>query len=208
VVSPPPDPIPGPAGNAYDKYASPRRLEQLLLRRFLATLDAALPARPPRRVLEVGMGEGVVAERVRARYPGAAVAGIDLAGERLGAPWRARGLAGVAADAGRLPFPPDTFDLVLAIEVLEHLRGPEAALGEVARVGRHAVILSVPCEPLWRLGNLVMGRYRSHAGNTPGHVQHWSAGAFRRLVARHLTVDAVRRPLPWTLLGARVPAPG
>ncbi len=77
-------------------------------------------------------------------------------------------------------------------------------VAEVARVGTGAVVLSVPWEPVWRLGNLVRGRYVSDLGDTPGHIQHFGRGAFRRLVGRHLEVRAVRRPFPWTFVGAEV----
>ncbi|HMQ28482.1 MAG TPA: methyltransferase domain-containing protein, partial [Acidimicrobiales bacterium] len=96
------------------------------------------------------------------------------------------------------------FDLVLALEVLEHVPEPEAVLSEIARVGRGAVVLSVPWEPVWRLGNLARGRYVRDLGNTPGHIQHFGRGGFRRLVARHLDVREVRRPVPWTFVRADV----
>ena len=47
-------------------------------------------------------------------------------------------------DATTLPFPDDSFDLVLAIEVLEHVPGPEAALSELARVCSGTFVASVP----------------------------------------------------------------
>ncbi len=40
----------------------------------------------------------------------------------------------VFGDAGALPFPDDSVDAVLLLEVLEHLPDPRAALGEIARV--------------------------------------------------------------------------
>jgi 2-polyprenyl-3-methyl-5-hydroxy-6-metoxy-1,4-benzoquinol methylase len=92
---------------------------------------------------------------------------------------------------------------VLAIEVLEHVDDPPAALAEIARVARGDVVLSVPREPLWRLLNMTRGRYLGRLGNTPGHIQHWSSASFERLVSRHLEVTGTWRPLPWTLLRAR-----
>ncbi|MDP1719367.1 MAG: methyltransferase domain-containing protein [bacterium] len=52
----------------------------------------------------------------------------------------------VVADIRKLPFPDDSFDLVTAFEVLEHLpfADLELALGELKRVSRGRVIISLP----------------------------------------------------------------
>lgn len=193
----------GPAGNSYDKYAAEHPLERRLVGRFLRTLDDLLPARPPRRVLEVGMGEGEITARVRARYPDATVVGIDLFDPSLAEHWRARGHVAAFADVARLPFPDATFDLVLGIEVLEHVTDPVQALDEVRRVGTDRFLLSVPREPIWRVANMARGRYLRDLGNTPGHVNHWSTRSFRGLVDGFFEVEDTRTPLPWTVVSAR-----
>lgn len=192
-----------PTGNAYDKYGTSNPVERRVMQQFLACLDATLPSATPRRVLEVGTGEGEILGRLRARWPDAALTALDLPEPRLAAHWRDRGLTGLFGSADALPFPDASADLVVAVEVLEHVPDPDAALAEIARVAAGDVVLSVPREPLWRLLNLARGRYVGAFGNTPGHVQHWSTAAFTRLVARHLDVVEVRRPLPWTVVRAR-----
>ncbi len=199
------EPVPAPdvpTGNTYDKYSSSNPIEQRLMDGFFTALDASLPDGRPRRVLEVGVGEGEIARRIGTRWPGVPVAGVDLVDEELTATWRERGVVGSFADITRLPFPPRTFDLVLAIEVLEHVPDPEHAVAELARVASGHVVLSVPREPVWRIANMARGKYIGALGNTPGHIQHWSARRFAALVAQHLQVDAVRRPLPWTMVAA------
>src|SRR3546814_4517320 len=102
--------------------------------------------------------------------------------------WRQRGCMGAFADVMCLPFPDDSFDLVLGIEVLEHVPVPDRALSEIRRVGRESFVLSVPREPIWRMANVARGRYLRDLGNTPGHVNHWSARWFRNLVDAYLDV--------------------
>jgi SAM-dependent methyltransferase len=194
-----------PTGNTYDKYASKNPVERRLMAGFFACLDELLPAGTPAAVLEVGMGEGEVSARIRARYPEARVVGIDLPDDELAGAWQGRGLHGAFADIARLPFEDGMFDLVLAIEVLEHVPDPAAALRELGRVARRPadLVLSVPREPIWRVANMARGKYLRDLGNTPGHIQHWSRRSFARLVGGHFDPVAVRSPFPWTMVAAR-----
>lgn len=192
-----------PTGNTYDKYASTNPLERKMMAGFLAALDGMLEGLAPTRILEIGVGEGEVMARVRSRFPGVPVVGLDLPDENLADRWHEAGLPCCFGDATRLPFPDDAFDLVLAIEVLEHIPGPEAALAELARVARGHLVASVPFEPIWRVGNLARRRYVKDWGNTPGHVNHWTRWAFRRFVAARFEVERLKTPLPWTMVRAR-----
>jgi SAM-dependent methyltransferase len=156
----------------------------------------------PARILEIGVGEGIVTQRVIERFPDAAVLGLDLPDDELAGDWAERGLSCVFGDATTLPFPNDSFDLVLAIEVFEHLPDPEGALHELARVCAGQLIASVPFEPIWRVGNMARGRYLRQLGNTPGHINHWTNRGFAGLVATQFDVAATANPMPWTMVRA------
>lgn len=193
----------GPTGNLYDKYGTHNPIEFRLMSGFFRALDRLLPDVPPSTVLEVGMGEGEVSARLRSRYRRASIVGVDLPDSERVADWRDRHLVGLFADIGDLPFPSEMFDLVLAIEVLEHVPDPAKALAELARVGRGHFVLSVPREPVWRLANMARGKYLRSLGNTPGHIQHWSRRGFTGLVGSRFEITDVRAPFPWTVVSAR-----
>lgn len=193
-----------PVGNHYDKYGSSNRIERWMMDGFLGTLDGMLDGLQPRRVLEVGVGEGEILQRVADRFPAAELQGIDLPDDRLADEWQRRGITAEFGDATALRFADGEFDLVLAIEVLEHIPQPERALREIARVCSGAVVLSVPFEPVWRLGNMARGRYLREWGNTPGHVNHWTRWSFAKAVGAHLEVERVASPVPWTMVRGRV----
>lgn len=193
-----------PAGNTYDKYASSNPVERRLMAGFFAALDASLPRTSPPRILEVGVGEGEVTARLAERWPDATFCGLDLPDPELAAHWDGKGFAPLFGDITTLPFPDATFDLVLAIEVLEHVPFPELALAELARVARRDLVVSVPREPIWCAANLARGKYLRDLGNTPGHINHWGKKAFAELVGRRFTVRAVRSPFPWTMVAASV----
>ncbi len=89
------------------------------------------------RVLDLGCGTGAMAAGLLRRYPGVAVTGVDLSESQLQvAARRPERLVLCRADGTALPFPHDTFDVVHASWLLEHVASPVAVLREVRRVLR------------------------------------------------------------------------
>ena len=104
-----------------------------------------------------------------------------------------------------LPFEDDSFDLVLCLEVLEHIPDPRPALAEMARVSSSDLILSVPHEPWFRLGSLARGKYVSGFGNHPEHVNHWNPRSFREFLSGSVEPVEVTTSLPWVIARCRAP---
>jgi 2-polyprenyl-3-methyl-5-hydroxy-6-metoxy-1,4-benzoquinol methylase len=191
-------------GNAYDKFGTRNPIARVLVRGFMASLDALVARTGAQEVHEVGCGEGNLAARLRAK--GLVVRGSDFseiiiteALHRHGAagiPFAVKSIYDLTPDADAAP-------LVVCCEVLEHLDDPERALAKLTTIVRDWCILSVPREPLWSLMNLARGKYLSDWGDTPGHVQHWGSRSFLALVERHFEVVIVRRPVPWTMVLCR-----
>jgi 2-polyprenyl-3-methyl-5-hydroxy-6-metoxy-1,4-benzoquinol methylase len=195
-----------PTGNTFDKYGSTNPVVRRLMAGFHATLDELWARAAPESILDVGCGEGVLTFEWAERLGDGRVVGIDLDDPKLRTEWARRGRPNLefrAEDATSLPFADDEFDMACAIEVLEHVPEPEATLAEMARVARRHLLVSVPREPLWRALNMTRGAYLRRLGNTPGHVNHWSRGAFVRLLSRYGTVEEARSPFPWTMLLVR-----
>jgi SAM-dependent methyltransferase len=88
----------------------------------------------PRRILEVGCGEGELAERM-SRELGAAVVAIDQS-ERMVELTRARGVEAHVGDVQDLQFADRSFDCAVAAWVLFHPADLDRALSELARVLR------------------------------------------------------------------------
>jgi ubiquinone/menaquinone biosynthesis C-methylase UbiE len=196
-----------PTGNTFDKYGSRNPVVRRLMGGFERSLDELFARAGPGSVLDVGCGEGVLTARWAQRLGSGRVLGIDLKDPKLEAEWETRrreNLEFRAMPSETLPFEADEFDLVAAIEVLEHVSDPERTLAEMTRVAGAHLLVSVPHEPLWRALNVARGAYLSERGNTPGHVNHWSKRAFVRLLGRYGEVVEARSPFPWTMLLVQV----
>jgi 2-polyprenyl-3-methyl-5-hydroxy-6-metoxy-1,4-benzoquinol methylase len=196
-----------PQGNYYDKYGARNPVVRLLMSGFLAAFDALVAESGVRDVHEIGCGEGELTRRLAHR--GYRIRGCDIGAEVI---VKARDLS--RRDGVEIPFEvrdihaldpaQDAAPLIVCCEVFEHLDNPNAALDCVAGLARPWLLVSVPREPIWRILNMARGKYLSSLGNTPGHVQHWSALAFRAFLGRRFEVVDMRTPLPWTLALCRV----
>lgn len=83
-------------------------------------------------VLDLGAGAGIVAA-MNFRGVAKRVCGVDLDPRVVANPWLDEGKV---ADAGGIPYPDESFDVVFADNVIEHLAEPEAVFAEVRRVLR------------------------------------------------------------------------
>ncbi len=183
-----------------EKYATRNPVERWLIRNFFDELENLLgPSEGS--ILDVGAGEG---DAYRFLSPAIARKGVTALEVDATCFPRMRRIAPavtpVQGDVYALPFQDAAFDTVMCLEVFEHLTDPGRALQELLRVSRRGVVLSVPWEPVWRLGNLVATRYIWDLGNTPGHIQHWTHRGFVEWVGQHARVLAVRCPVPWTMV--------
>lgn len=206
---------PWPAGPGlstnFRKHTSRNPLQRYFIERFhtvvarqIATVLAADPDCPtPARVVDVGCGEGFTIEYLRARLPDLEFTGVDSDPDALTiATLRVGGAQFGQARIEDLPFPDGGADLVLCLEVLEHLPQPEAALREILRISRRHVVLSVPEQPFFAGANLLRGRNLRTWGDDPDHRQRWTAAGFAAWVERHCAIRRVCRSFPWTLVVA------
>lgn len=191
------------AGNVYPKYSTRNPVARRLVHGYLTDFDELVGLCNAGEILEVGCGEGHLARRLAAT--GSKVRAVDISSEIVA---KAESLTGSNA-RNRLCFSNinlfdlnpnfDSAELVVCCEVLEHVDDPEKAFERLAALANPFLLVSVPREPLWRVLNLMRGKYWSSLGNTPGHLQHWSQRAFLDMLQRRMVLVAVRAPIPWTM---------
>jgi methionine biosynthesis protein MetW len=203
-----------------------------LRRVFIASEEAnrravlkALPARRGGRVLDLGTHRGDFTLRLADHLGADGVSGVELI-ERHAAVARSRGIDVVIGDLDEgIPFPSESFDVVHANQVLEHVRRTDVLLREVRRVLRpdgvacistnnlsswhNVVSLSLGMQPMPMhvsdeiiVGNPLNPEHRwGHRDHGRTHLRLFTARALGELATYHgLGVESIRAvgyyPLP------------
>jgi ubiquinone/menaquinone biosynthesis C-methylase UbiE len=164
-----------------------------LLRRFAAP-------RTGDRVLEVGCGGG----HVLAAFADTQRTGVDLSPAML---QRARRRLGERVElmqgaAEQLPFPDNSFDIVLCTEVLEHTVAPELVIRELMRVATPAgrVVVSIPNEAMIDRAKRIIPRLpiirtllkRLASEGNEWHLHHFDRAALRRVTAGVASINRLQ----------------
>ena len=116
----------------------------------------------PARVLELGCGTGAMADTLSRLGP---VVGVDVDERAVSYALRQNYAALVLADGQDLPFEAETFDVAVALDVLEHIENDGRACREIWRVLRPGgtLLVFVPAFAwLWGLQDEVSGHWRRY----------------------------------------------
>jgi ubiquinone/menaquinone biosynthesis C-methylase UbiE len=189
----------------YLKHTSGNPLQRFLINNFYKNVFKLIKPSKPQTILDVGCGEGFTLVNLGRNRIGKNFEGIDNSkvairvGKKLYPSLNLK-----EGDIYNLPHKDKSFDLVICTEVLEHLENPKAALAELKRVAKKNILLSVPNEPFFILANFLRGKYLMTLGNNPEHINHWSAGGFRKFLrANGLKISQTSYPFPWTIVFAK-----
>lgn len=164
------DAFEGASARRYDRTAW---LMRPLHRRIAGDIAAGTPQGA--RVLDIGTGPGHLLVALARRRPDLDVTGVDVSTDMVGIAAgrlaefgdRARAVTG---DAGELPFPDDSFDLVVTSFSLHHWPDVPAAGAEIARVLRpdgHAGVYDFSRAPF---GELVLDGRTGRRSRLPGRI--------------------------------------
>ena len=104
-----------------------------------------------RVVLDVGCGAAYGAEMLRKEGQARLVVGLDINLDQVQV-GNTLGLMLIRGDAMKLPFKDESFDVITAFEVIEHLDDPQKAIGEIRRVLKTGgvALISTPRRDLWQ----------------------------------------------------------
>jgi SAM-dependent methyltransferase len=151
---------------------------------------------------EIGCAEGFVLNKLRSLKPELHFTGMDidisaLKRGRMIHEW----LTIQQATIYHVPYKSRSFDLVMCLEVIEHLEYPKDAIAELMRITRRYCLFSVPHEPFFRMANFLRGKNIKRLGDDPDHRNHWGRVRFIKLLrASGFVILKVRMPFPWLIV--------
>jgi len=188
----------------FAKYQTSNPLVAWLTGRFLDRIGEHVARLRPERIVDLGCGEGIVAERIAQKGFTGVYRGIEMNPEVVDYASR------LCADFDRFTFEqgdileidpvPGWGDLAICLELLEHLEAPEQAVQRIADWTSAAVIISVPWEPYFRLGNLLRGKHIASLGNTPEHLQQFGPRSLEALLRKSFPRVEVGTCFPWLIV--------
>ncbi len=189
----------------YQKHLNTNPFQRFLINNFYKGLVRIVGPLKPKKILDVGCGEGFTLFRLETNKIGEILEGVDNSDDALAFARKLHPSFNTKkGDIYELPYQDNSFDLLICTEVLEHLINPDKALLELKRVTNKYLILSVPNEPFFILANLLRGKYVKTLGNDPEHIGHWTAPLFKKFLRmKGLTIIDTKYPFPWTLVLAR-----
>jgi SAM-dependent methyltransferase len=151
-------------------FAGPERME--LFRRYVGG--------PGRKVLDLGCRDGALTSKYA---QGNEVVGVDADRDALSEAEKL-GIETRWADLDEpLPFEDASFDVVVAGELLEHLRDPGRLVGEVLRVLRPGGTFVASVPNAYRLKNRLRFMLGRKPEDDPTHLQMFSAADVQQLLA-------------------------
>jgi len=186
------------------KYHSSHPLRRFFISLFLKRILSEIKNQKVNTLLDIGCGEGQVGSFLLAHKPDLKITGIDFdEGALRKAKINCPGMTVKKADIYHLPFLNKSFNLILCLEVLEHLDKPALALKEFKRVGQRFLI-SVPHEPFFSLASFFSGKYLGRFGKHPEHLQFWSEKGFEKLLRKYFRNFKIKKSFPWLIAEGRV----
>lgn len=187
----------------FKKYQTKNPIKKYFLNQFLKTINDLVKTLKAKKILDVGCGEGQVISRLLKENPYLKVIGVDRSTEAIKlAKKDVRRVKFLVADIFKVSkvLSKERFDLVLCLEVLEHLKNPNLALKELKKIKANYFLFSVPKEPWFSVGNLLIGKNIKRLGKDKGHKWFWTRQKFVNLLIKDFKiVKLISNPF-WTIV--------
>lgn len=118
----------------------------------------------PKDILDIGCGTGETLSFMKTIFPRTKLYGVDASRQAVKYT-KQRGHAAKVADALDLPFPAKSFDAVLLLDVIEHIKDDVSVIKEAKRVLKPGgvIVITVPAlQFIWSAHDVNQGHFRRY----------------------------------------------
>ncbi|MCK4744785.1 class I SAM-dependent methyltransferase [Candidatus Parcubacteria bacterium] len=184
-----------------EKYQSKNFLKRAFIKRFIRQIVEIVQSLKISGILDAGCGEGLIIHNILRKIPKVKIDAFDISEQALE---NAKKILPnnnfFQGDITDIKLPSNDYDLIIALEILEHLENPEAALRELKRATKKYCLISVPWEPFFSLGNLSCGKNIKRIGKDKEHLQFWNKKEIVGIVEKYFDIISVKISFPWTII--------
>jgi SAM-dependent methyltransferase len=185
----------------YQKYNNGNPFSILANNLFLKSIWDIINYVKPENILDIGCGEGFVIRQLIKNDNKYSVRGVDCNMKYLN---MARQLNPdtefILGNIYNLPFLDRTFDLLICLETLEHLKNVDKALFELRRVTSRYCLVSVPYEPCFTICRFLGGKNMSNFGRHPEHVHCFNKRKICETVSAYFNIKKISISFPWVIV--------
>jgi 2-polyprenyl-3-methyl-5-hydroxy-6-metoxy-1,4-benzoquinol methylase len=190
------------------KYLTKNPLKQARLTVFKQNIKAIvsqLKLKEEAVILDIGCGEGFVTCLLEEALPKNKIFGVDISAQAIKfAKTMTKGAEFIQGNIYDNDLEDNKYDLVVCTEVLEHLENPDAAVAELMRISGRYILITVPEEPYFCMGNFLSMKNIVRLGNPKDHLNLWTKAAFGKFLKQKLDdsdfkITEKKRLFPWQL---------
>lgn len=183
------------------KHTSKNPVIRSMMRTYYRDVCTAAELARTSTILDAGCGEGFTTTKVADHLPEAHILAADMQPEYIEFARENHSRKNITFKVAELNelSRSSSFNLVMCTQVLEHLPDYDAAMKLLCSLSDSHVLITVPNEPWFRIGNLLRLKYVTSLGNTPGHINHWSKNGLKKLLSRFGTIEFLKTSTVWTV---------
>lgn len=185
------------------KYQTVNFLKRFFIFLFLKKTASLIKEIKAKKILDIGCGEGQVINFLKKENSTLKFTGFDVSKEAVDRvkkilPEEKFSVANIY-QVDKI-FQNQGFDLVLILEVLEHLKQPDLALGKLKKLKTRYFLFSVPKEPWFSFGNFLMGKNITRLGRDKDHRWFWKREEFLDLLKQDFKIIKLINNPFWTIV--------
>ena len=158
-------------------------------------LKSVIEESRPKKLLDIGCGAGKFLATLQKEFPEIEFTGIDASKKAIAEGKKAHPkMHFFNRNAEDTKFNDEEFDIIIMLDVLEHVRDPEKALSEVTRILRKNGLFHtfIPCEShsIYWLSEKILGFHTKE--QTAGHIQRFSRKTICMKISKTMEIKQKR----------------